>query len=353
MSSRLDLYLFSLLLDCDGKPEFSRVEIQNFIKNGAVKVNNNVVLKPSCKVKDSDKVDIDKNVIDRYLKEKEENNTLKPKEIDIKIVFENENLIIIEKQAGLSVHPGAGNVNNTLVNGLLALKNSGKLTLSNERGEMRLGIVHRLDKDTSGLMIVAKNNKAHRLLGEMIKKHDIDRRYLALCHGIPISSSGRIENFICRDKKNIEKMKICNENDDGAKFAITNYKVLKMFSQNDIENIIEQWKKKISINFEESLQNGDFFKFLLNYQQDNNKKTETHNNSHFYSLVECKLETGRTHQIRLHMQSIKHPLVGEKIYTTSNLKKQDEKIGFVRQMLHSYKLSFVEPITKENITIFL
>lgn len=219
------------------------------------------------------------------------------------IVFENENLLIINKQIGLTVHPGAGNTTDTLVNGLLALQNSGKITLSNERGKDRVGIVHRLDKNTSGLMIIAKNNKAHRLLSDMIKNHIIDRRYLAIVHGIIVPSFGRIENYICRDKKCIQKMKICLQDDINAKIAITNYKTLKILNKGK------------------------------------------------YSLVECKLETGRTHQIRLHMYTIKHPIVGEQLYTNSNLRKEDTENGYIHQMLHSYKLHFIEPITGEEIII--
>ena len=305
MPERIDLYLTNKLKDCKGKNEFSRVEIQNFIKNGFIKVNNKIISKPSVCVSPNDKIDIDINMINSYLNTKIEDNKIKPKEMEIKIVFENENLFIIDKPIGLTVHPGAGNKNDTLVNGLLALKESGKITLSNERGNERLGIVHRLDKDTSGLMIVAKHNKSHRLLSDLIKMHKIDRRYLALCHGIPVPPNGRIENYICRDKKNIEKMKLCNQDDDGAKIAITNYKTLKI------------------------IKNGK------------------------YSIVECKLETGRTHQIRLHMQTIKHPLVGEQIYTTKNFKEEDKKNNFSHQMLHSYKLNFVDPISGEEINLTL
>ena len=289
--ARLDAFLTTKL-----NGEFSRVEVQNFIKNGGAKVNEKVIKKCSFEVKNSDQIDIE-------CAPKNRDTKLQAKDIKIDIVFENENLIVINKQAGLSVHPGAGNRENTLVNGLLKLVENGRITLSNERGDERLGIVHRLDKDTSGLMIVAKNNKSHRLLAELIKNHAIDRRYLALCHGVPVPPVGCVQNHICRDKKNIERMKICHENDDGAKLAITHYKVLKVVGGGK------------------------------------------------YSLVECRLETGRTHQIRLHMQSIKRPLVGEQIYTNSNLKKADAMLGFTRQMLHSYHLKFNDPISGELVEI--
>ena len=290
-NERLDVFLSK-----EFKQDYSRVEMQEFIKHGNVKVNGDVVSKPSFCVKNGDVVDVE-------LEQKKKETFLQPKEINIDIVFENENLLVINKPVGLTVHPGAGNKNNTLVNGLLDLQNKGKITLSNERGFERLGIVHRLDKDTSGLMIIAKHNKAHRLLAELIKNHEIDRRYLALVHGVPVPPIGRIEEYMCRDKKCIQRMKICQKDDDGAKFSATNYKILKVV--------------------------------------DNGKK----------SIVECKLETGRTHQIRLHFQSIKHPLVGEQIYTQSNLRQIDLNEGYTHQMLHSYKLSFNDPVNGERIEL--
>lgn len=293
--NRLDVFLTHSL---DGF--FSRVEIQKIIKDGHVFVNNENIKKTSFNIKIGDKIEINTK---KYTSLRDENKIIKPKEMNIEIVFENKNLLIINKPAGLTVHPGAGNVDNTLVNGLLALEKKGKITLSNERGFDRVGIVHRLDKDTSGLMIVAKNNIAHRLLGNMIKNHEIDRRYLALVHGVPIPSDGKIKNYIHRDKKNIQKMKICLQDDFRSKLSITNYRLLKVL--------------------------------------DNGK----------YSIIECKLETGRTHQIRLHMYSIKHPIVGDNLYTTSNLHKEDIYNNYSHQMLHSYKINFTEPITGEKIMV--
>ena len=288
---RLDVFLSK-----EFKQDYSRVEVQDFIKNKKVKVNDNIVIKPSFLLTNGDLIEIE---FESKIKE----SHLQPKEMEIDIVFENANLFVINKPVGLTVHPGAGNKNNTLVNGLLDLQNKGKITLSNERGCERIGIVHRLDKDTSGLMIIAKHNKAHRLLAELIKNHEIDRRYLALVHGVPVPLIGRIEEYMCRDKKCIQRMKICQKDDDGAKFSVTNYKILKVV--------------------------------------DNGKK----------SIVECKLETGRTHQIRLHFQSIKHPLVGEQIYTQSNLRQIDLNEGYTHQMLHSYKLSFNDPVNGERIEL--
>ena len=294
---RLDVFLSQKF-----KQDFSRVEIQHLVKNGAVKVDGTTIIKPSFLVTNGDEVDV---FLDEIKHLKNEEKIIKPMPMQIKIVFENENLLIIDKPVGLVVHPGAGTKNNTLMNGLMALQESGAITLSNVRGDERLGIVHRLDKDTCGLMIIAKNNKEHRLLSELLKAHEIDRRYLALIHGVPVPPIGRIENYICRDKQCIQKMKLCNAEDGGAKKAITNYKVIKV------------------------LQDGKF------------------------SLIECKLETGRTHQIRLHMQSIKHPLVGEQIYTNSIFRNDDAKQGYIHQMLQSYKLNFTDPVNGEKISVEL
>ena len=294
---RLDVFLSQ---QC--KNDFSRVEIQSLIKNDAVKVNEKITAKPSFLLMEGDVVDV---FLDEIRNLKHEEKTVKPMPMPITVVFENENLLIIDKPVGLTVHPGAGTKNNTLMNGLMALQESGAITLSNVRGDERLGIVHRLDKDTRGLMIIAKNNKEHRLLSEMLKLHEIDRRYLALIHGVPVPPVGIIKSHICRDKKCIQKMKLCRAEDDGAKTAITNYKVIKVLKDGKM------------------------------------------------SLIECRLETGRTHQIRLHMQSIKHPLVGEQLYTNNQLRNEDAKKGYTHQMLQSYKLSFNDPVNGEKIYIEL
>jgi RluA family pseudouridine synthase len=217
----------------------------------------------------------------------------------------------------------AGNKQQTLVNALLNLYS--KNSLSNIRGNQRYGIVHRLDKDTSGLLIVAKHNHAHNLLSEMIKERKIERYYIAICCGIPVPTQGRIETSIIRDRRNIERMIVANDNPE-AKKAITNYKLL-----------------------------------------------EKHFGS--ISIVECKLDTGRTHQIRLHMLHIGNPIVGDKIYcsvknsqilsrlqnfTTSSKVEQNQLKKIINllqeqsgQMLCAYKIRFTEPITKENIEIDL
>ena len=294
-NERLDVFLAAKL-----KTDFSRSEIQHLIRTGNVKLNNVVIEKPSALVKAGDKITL--HIYNNEILSKK-NKDILPKEMKIDIVFENENLLVINKPFGLTVHPGAGNLNNTLVNGLLALERRGKISLSNERGLDRLGIVHRLDKDTSGLMIVAKHNKSHRLLADMIKQHNVERRYLALVHGIPVPPVGRIINYISRDRHCIQKMMICASDDKGAKIAITNYRVVKTF--NDVG----------------------------------------------LALIECKLETGRTHQIRLHMHTLKHPIVGEQLYTTNNFRQIDVKNGYSHQMLHSYKLRFRDPINGDEISI--
>ncbi len=293
VSSRLDLFLSKMLSN-----DFSRTEIQNFILDGKVCVNDKITTRRSFGIRIGDRIKIE-------CTSKQVDTTLQPKEMQIDVVYENENLLVINKSANLTVHPGAGNTTNTLVNGLLYMEQKGMMTLSNERGYDRLGIVHRLDKDTSGLMIIAKNNKVHRLLSDMMKTHSIDRRYLALCHGIPNRKEDCIRSYIHRNKKNIKKMCICDKDDYKAKLAITHYKLLLTIDDG---------------------KNGQL------------------------SLIECRLETGRTHQIRLHMQSIGHPLVGEQLYTSSHYKKMDVDNGYLHQMLHSYKLNFIDPISKEKVS---
>ena len=288
--NRLDIILKEFLGE-----QLSRVEIQELIKNKSVLVDGNAVNKPSFSVKVGNKIEILDNKIEELKHKKQIPEHLEPLDFEVPIIYENENLLVIDKPASLTTHPGAGNCKNTLVNALLSKFKENEL--SNVRGCERLGIVHRLDKDTSGLMIVAKTNKAHKILAERIKSHTIDRYYVLAVHGVLQPSNGTIENHICRDRKNIERMRICEHDDIGAKLAITHYKTLKI------------------------LNDGEF------------------------SIVECKLETGRTHQIRLHMYSQKHPIFGEKIYTFSTFKNDK----YPHQMLRSYKLDFDEPITGEHL----
>jgi len=222
----------------------------------------------------------------------------------IKILYEDKDLIVIDKPSGLTVHPGAGQKNRTLADFLI--KKYGK-NLSNLSGIDRPGIVHRLDKDTSGLLIIAKNNKIHKLLQEKFKKREINRLYLAVIWGLLKKNSGSFTMNIGRNPKNRKKFSIFKI---GGKSAITKYKVKKNFS-----NVA--------------------------------------------SLIECKLLTGRTHQIRVHLSSSGNSIIRDKKYgkNKSKLLKNVDKslinqiITFKRQALHAYFLSFIHPIKKNKIEL--
>ena len=223
---------------------------------------------------------------------------------NIKILYEDKELIVLDKPHSLTVHPGAGQKNYTLTDFLT--KKYGK-KLSNLSGIDRPGIVHRLDKDTSGLLIIAKNNKVHKLLQEKFKKREVNRLYLAVVWGLLKKNSGTFKMNIGRNPKNRKKFSIFKV---GGKEAITNYKVKRVFS-----NVA--------------------------------------------SLIECKLLTGRTHQIRVHLSSSGNPIIGDKKYgkNKSKLLKNVDKslindiITFKRQALHAYFLSFIHPIKKEKIQL--
>ncbi len=266
---RIDSYLSSVT-------EYSRSKISKAIKDGYVLVNDEEV-SSSYKVKLGDVITISI---------KEEEIDLVPEKMDLDIVYEDKYLAVINKKSGVVVHPAAGNYNHTLVNGLLYHFNN-----VSKNKTIRPGIVHRLDKDTSGLMIVAKDDKVHDLLSEMIKNKEVERLYLALVWGIVSHDRGRIEAPIGRDINNRQQYVVTDIN---GKDSITNFMVL-----------------------------------------------ERYNNT---TLIECKLETGRTHQIRVHMNYIGHPVVNDPVYGKKKI------INSFGQMLHSYKLKFVHPITKETLS---
>lgn len=227
---------------------------------------------------------------------------LEAKDIPFEIVYEDDDLLVINKPAGLTVHPGSGNQSDTLVNGLL-FTHQGQL--SSISGEERPGIVHRLDKDTSGLMLVAKNDFTHQKLSENLKDHNIDRRYIAFIYGSFERKKGTINKAIARCRTNRLKMAIVKN----GREAITHYEILKSFHDG------------------------------------------------FISKVECQLETGRTHQIRLHFESIKHSLVGDQVYSScrknppKELPEELKKFvkNFPHQALHSYKIKFIHPRTEEEM----
>jgi len=295
IGTRLDVFVKS-------KSTFSRSEIQRKIQNELVLVNN-IVQKNSYKLETGDEVEM----LENFLYEtKDDISSIKKYDIPLNIVFQDDDLIVINKPAGLTVHPGGGNKNETLVNALVHHFSINQL--SNHAGLDRLGIVHRLDKDTSGLMVIAKNNKTHAALSEELKnKENFYRQYLSLCYGVPVPTSGCIERYMKKGSFADGRMIICNEGDSNARYSKTNYEVVETFCNGGL------------------------------------------------SLIRCKLETGRTHQIRLHLSDIKHSIVGDLTYTQHKIIKFDEIIQtnidlLNGQMLHACSLSFTHPRTKKAMS---
>jgi 23S rRNA pseudouridine1911/1915/1917 synthase len=275
--------------------QFTRSYLKKLIENKRVKLNKSITLMPSSRVKFKDQILIE--VIEKRT------TKIKPKKIKLNIVYEDKNILIINKPKGMVVHPGAGNLEDTLVNALL-FKYKNKL--SNINGLLRPGIVHRIDKDTSGLLVIAKNNLAHSDLGDQFSKHTIKRKYLCLAWGVVRPLSGNIKTLITRDKKNRQLMTVSDIN---GKKAITNYKTIKVFNIKDIPKI---------------------------------------------SLIECELETGRTHQIRVHLKYKGTSILGDKQYGKKNVKfKKINNEFFVKlnklsgQALHAKTLEFSHPETKK------
>ncbi|HLD76593.1 MAG TPA: RluA family pseudouridine synthase, partial [Rickettsiales bacterium] len=220
-------------------------------------------------------------------------------------IYEDDDLLVINKPAGLTVHPGAGNHNDTLVNALLFTH---KNNLSSINGEFRPGIVHRLDKDTSGLMLVAKNDFTHNILSKDLQERKIKRSYLSFIYGVLEPKKGIVNKNIMRSRNNRLKM-ITTKNIANSRNAVTHYETLQIFLDG------------------------------------------------FISLVECKLDTGRTHQIRVHMESLKHSLIGDQLYNSckktapKNLDENTKNFiaNFPRQALHSYKIEFLHPRSKKEM----
>ena len=278
-------------------PKISRTKVNKIIKNNLLKLNGNIFNDPSVKVKLGDQIEFENLQEDRI--------DLVPKKMDLKIIFEDEDIIIIDKPIGMVVHPGAGNFENTMVNGLLYhCKNK----LSGISGEDRPGIVHRIDKDTSGLLVVAKNDQAHAFIAKQFEEHTIKRSYLVFVYGILRPLHGRIETLIGRNKTNRQKM---SADVARGKEAITNYETLEVFKGSKILDI---------------------------------------------SLVKCMLETGRTHQIRVHMSHKGNPILGDQTYGKKIKKLRGIDQGFEdtlkslkRQALHAHTLGFVHPKTNQDV----
>ena len=285
IGKRIDIFLSEKL------KEVTRSNIKKIINLKKVTINNELIDAQSRKIKDKDEIEVDF--------EEDKKVKLQPSKKSVEIIFEDKDLMIINKPQGMVVHPGAGNKNDTLVNILVG---GYKKKLSNLSGSTRPGIVHRIDKDTSGLLVVAKNNFTHAGLGKQFSDHSIKRKYIALIWGVLRPLKGTIETFITRSKRNRQLM---TADDFRGKKAITKYSIIKVFNKKDIPKI---------------------------------------------SLIEFELETGRTHQIRVHMIYKGTSLLGDQKYRKRNLKfkkidKTFEEIlsSFKGQVLHAVSLGFNHP----------
>lgn len=260
--------------------DISRMTIQRLINDGKLKINNKNV-KVSYKVSEGDSIEFD-------LQEPEKID-IKAQDIPLNVIYEDEDIIVINKEKGMVVHPGNGRTEDTLVN---ALMQKCKNSLSGIGGKIRPGIVHRLDKDTSGIIIVAKNDKAHINLSEQIKNRKVNKYYIALVRGNVIENNATINMPIARSTKDRKKMAVSEK----GKEAITHFKVLKRY-------------------------NG-------------------------YTLLKLKIDTGRTHQIRVHLAEIGHPVVGDEVYSNGK-----NKFGVKGQCLHAKRIEFVHPTSNKKMVL--
>lgn len=271
-NKRIDAYLAEKL------EEQSRVAIQRLIANNKIRVNGKST-KPSYKVQIGDKIEVEEEIPVEV--------SLKPQNIPLDIIFEDKDIIVVNKPKGMVVHPANGNPDGTLVNAIMAIC---KDSLSGIGGEIRPGIVHRLDKDTSGIMVIAKNDKAHINISNQIKEHKVKKTYIALVRGVIPENEATINMPIGRSEKDRKKMAVTKN----GKNAITHFKVLKRYNK--------------------------------------------------YTLLQVNIETGRTHQIRVHLSQIGYPIIGDEVY--SNGKNEWNIKG---QCLHAKSLEFVHPITQEKM----
>ena len=286
---RLDVYLSKKMKN------YTRSFIKKLILQKLVSVNRKISTSPSLKIKKNDRI------IVKIVKKREKE--IIPKKIKLNIIYEDSDILVINKPKGLVVHPGAGNFQNTLANGLVFRY---KKNLSNINGDFRPGIVHRIDKETSGLLVIAKNNLSHSILSEQFSNHTIKRKYDCLVWGVIRPLNGRIETLIARNKNNRQLMTVSEIN---GKRAVTKYKTVKVFTSKDTPKI---------------------------------------------SLVECELETGRTHQIRVHFKYKGTSLIGDEQYGKKNIKFKKINKQFLEnlksikgQALHAKTLEFIHPTQKK------
>ena len=275
----------------------SRTRIKNLIENKKLKINDKVIINPAKKICVGDKLDL--------TIPKPKKASIKPFKFKLDIIYEDEDIIVLNKPAGIVMHPGAGNFENTIVNALIYYD---KNSLSNIGGELRPGIVHRIDKNTSGLVVIAKNNETHEDLSIQFSKHSITRIYQLLIWGKVRPSKGKVETFITRSSRNRQMMEVSSTK---GKKAITNYKTLEIFE---------------------------------------NKNTPT------LSFLECELETGRTHQIRVHMKYLGNSIVGDDKYKKKIKRIKDINpflersiLNLNRQFLHAKTIGFFHPKKKKEM----
>ena len=270
-------------------PALSRERLKALIRSGAVETGGRQLRDPATKVRGEEALRV------AVPEPRPAHN--EAQDIPLTIVFEDEHLLVVEKPAGLVVHPAAGNLDGTLVNALLHHCGG---SLSGIGGVARPGIVHRIDKDTSGLLVVAKTDLAHEGLAKQFAAHSIDRRYLAIVGGVPKASKGTIDAPLARSTANRKKIAIVEAS--RGKCAVTHWRRLTMLQD--------------------------------------------------AALVECRLETGRTHQIRVHLASIGHPLIGDPVYSRSGKTQAKllNKLQFRRQALHAAELGFTHPVTKHRLS---
>lgn len=273
IGKRIDAYLAE-------KTENSRVAIQRLIENGNITVNGKNP-KVSYKVQQNDEINVEE--------EQPKEISLEAQEIPLDILYEDNDIIVINKPKGMVVHPANGNLDGTLVNAVMAIC---KESLSGIGGEIRPGIVHRLDKDTSGVIVVAKNDKSHINLSEQIKNHEVEKTYIALVRGFVKENEATVNMPIGRSTKDRKKMAVRKD----GKNAVTHFKVIERFKN--------------------------------------------------YTLLEVKIETGRTHQIRVHMTEIGYPIIGDTVY--SNGKNEWNIEG---QCLHAKSLKFKHPVTGKDMIV--
>jgi len=266
-------------------PSLSRERLKTLIRSGALERSGTAVRDPATKVRGDERFLL-------AVPEPEPAHNV-PQDIPLRVIFEDEHLLVVDKPAGLVVHPAAGNRDGTLVNALL---HHCRGSLSGIGGVARPGIVHRIDKDTSGLLVVAKTDVAHEGLAKQFAAHSIDRRYLAIVSGVPKASEGTIDAPLARSAANRKKIAIVEGS--RGKRAVTHWRRLQPLRD--------------------------------------------------AALVECRLETGRTHQVRVHMASIGHPLVGDPVYGRTRKAHREllKTLGFHRQALHAAHLGFMHPVTK-------